>query len=81
MSAISAVRVGPVAVPAPVRSSQPVSAVAETTSSRSSRSSRKDLFVVPPSITTVVSRSAMRSRAIASSRSRPQAMTLATIES
>ena len=52
-----------------------------TTSSLSRRSRRKDLFVVPPSITTVVSRRAVRSRASASLRSRPQAMILATIES
>ena len=43
--------------------------------------SRNDLVVVPPSMTTVVSRRALRNRASASLRSRPQAMTLATIES
>ena len=40
-----------------------------------------DLFVEPPSMTTVVSRIARRSRASASSRSRPWAMILAIIES
>src|SRR6476620_5793773 len=47
----------------------------------SGSSGRKDLLVVPPSMTTVVSRSAVRSRASASFRSRPLAMILATIES
>ena len=65
----------------PARSSQAVSAVPATTSGRSSRSSRNDLVVVPPRRTTVVSRSAQRRRASASGRSRPQAMTLAIIES
>ena len=81
MMAMSATAVGPVCDPASVRSSQPVSAEAEMTSSRSSRLRRKDLVVVPPSMTTVVSRRALRKRAKASLRSRPQAMTLATIES
>ena len=50
-------------------------------SGRSSSASRKPWFVVPPSTTTIVSASARCSRASASSRSRPQAMILAIIES
>ena len=53
----------------------------ERTSGRSSSSSRKPWLVVPPSTTTIVSASAQRRRASASSRSLPQAMTLAIIES
>ena len=53
------------------RSIHPVSAEPSTTSGWSSRSSTKLLLVAPPSMTTVVSASARRSRASASSRSRP----------
>ena len=53
------------------RSIQPVSALPSMTSGWSSRSSRKPLFVAPPSMMTVVSDSARRSRASASSRVRP----------
>ena len=80
-SAMAACRSGSAPPPVPVRSSQAVSAVPATTSGRSSSARRKDFVVVPPRITTVVSRSATRSRASASGRSRPQAMILATIES
>ena len=80
-SAIAACRSGSAPPPVPVRSSQAVSAVPATTSGRSSRESRKDFVVVPPRMTTVVSRRATRSRASASGRSRPQAMIFAIIES
>ena len=53
------------------RSIQPVSALASITSGWSSRSSTKLLLVAPPSMITVVSAIARRSRASASSRSRP----------
>ena len=53
------------------RSIHPVSALPSRISGWSSRSSRKLLLVVPPSMMTVVSVSARRSRASASSRVRP----------
>ena len=63
------------------RSIQPVSALASITSGWSSRSSTKLLLVAPPSMITVVSAIARRSRPSASSRSRPYAMIFAIIES
>ena len=53
------------------RSIQPVSALASITSGWSSRSSTKLLLVTPPSMITVVSPIARRSRASAWSRSLP----------
>src|SRR5919107_1635495 len=67
------------------RSIQPVSAQPSpppsVTSGWASRSRMKLLLVAPPSITTVVSETARRSRASASSRELPTAMILAIIES
>ncbi len=63
------------------RSSHDVSMSPARTSGRSSRSSRNDLFVVPPLTMTVICDSARCSRASASGRLRPWAMTLAIIES
>ena len=71
-SAMAACRLGSAPPLVPVRSSQAVSAVPATTSGRSSRESRKDFVVVPPRITTVVSRSATRRRASASAGRGPR---------
>ena len=79
--ATSACRVGRCSSAAVRRSSHDVSMSPARTSGRSSRSSRNDRFVVPPRTTTVICDSARCSRASASPRSRPWAMTLAIIES
>src|SRR6185437_12528424 len=62
-------------------SSQVVSTSPRTNSGRLSRSSRNALLVVPPRMTVLVCRSARASRALASARSWPQAITFAIIES
>ena len=64
-----------------VRSIQPVSAEPSITAGSASSSSTKLLLVLPPSMITMVSATARRSRASASSRSAPKAMILAIIES
>ena len=63
------------------RSSQPVSTSPARSSGRPRSSSRKPWLVAPSSITTIVSATARRRRAMASSRVLPLAMILAIIES